>query len=362
MTIVLLNENWYAVKTIYSGDSEFFAFEKDKTNSSGASWTAKLKINSQYLNILGKSHFYILIVANCQGTNGTYENVLFNNISWMMPLSETIVHPNSNGNRKTFSITNAFWSPQGNDNSCIPMCGMQRIEIPSDWESYYDEDNAFMIESVPMMRSMIKLRIVDNTAKSENASDSYRIKSVSISDYNTRGMLVPGDDKFETGMSDWKEIVSNNEQRILETASCAYNYGKWKSNETIVIPKSEFTDKSNNKYNAFIAYLPESKVKDPLESPKISITTVHEFYQKDENGEFILDSKCNKIIETEFEKTWDDIDIRTLFSDIYGKNNIPSMVRNHIYEFKIEISEKNSIQAIYQVCPWQTGEATIFFN
>ena len=191
------------------------------------------------------------------------------------------------------------WRPSINDKRAIPMFGITEdgdLQFAIDMAKYGD-DPSF---SVPMLRSLAKIEIVDMVPDGKSAN----IDKCVLTKYNTSGRFIPD---ITDENSEWYEIKTQIKQPSLpDNVGTSTNLKFYKTTKTVSIEGSA-TDK-----DCFVVYIPEMEI-DKTDSPIIQVQLGGSDYaypiylQKYENGK---------------PKEGDE-------------NKYDNLLRNHIYRFNI---------------------------
>lgn len=132
--------------------------------------------------------FYVVVVANWKAYDGSDYDT-FDNFS----ASTGALWQNGTDFNFTYQPAgNSSWTPDNNANPkrLIPMFGMAQVNEES--FSAPDRDgNSYITATIPMLRALAKVEVVDGITGSNNNGFSNQLNSVSLSRYNTTGRLIP---------------------------------------------------------------------------------------------------------------------------------------------------------------------------
>lgn len=325
LEIILLDGNGHAVKRLTSED--FIKTSVDKTDNS--QYSIVTKINRGYFTLIGAGKdMTLLALANSKGTG---EGDMIGNDIWMKTVSDFGLM------LKSFSFSpNQEWYPDGNTRR-IPMAGLLKTKAPTEAqiEAANTLASAFDItqnQSLEMQRSMVKIRVIDQTPQQVNLEYPTRIKSVALCNGNSRGAIMPRVDQF----SQW-----GNGTCVLEYATQPIPDTQWHASD-LSIPLGKMAEKflledDPSPYDQFVCYAAEQSSTGALK-PYLHIVT------EEKRG------------DTTYDKAYD-----VYMTDILG-GRFKEMVRNHIYQFEVKASEKSNIEVSYTICPWISMQTDIEFN
>lgn len=339
LNILLLNSSQQVVKTI--GSSEISLSRQAKDNV----YEVKTQIDRQYFDIIGyDTPFYILVVANSQGT-GDGDTMTQYHFDKLTDISREFrnyrYHPST------------VWQPDGAENR-IPMSGIRRFSgiSAAQIDAALDSASPFeIVEPVEMLRCMSKFRILDAINTQTSLPDPVRISNVEIIGGFDRGTLIPdlsvsniwveGDYvvDYASGPVDWR-VTSHSLQTFMTVDSSVDGFTSYR-----------FTDTDGQVYDyqaKFECYAPEQRVSnrqnEKADLPKVRITT-----------------------QTFRDKKWGDeqtyvYDLATLIAGHPLGSVDRNLVRNHIYQFVVTKADKSTLNITYQVCPWVSASTNIEFN
>lgn len=204
------------------------------------------------------------------------------------------------------------WTPSVDANRCIPMFGItDALDLQHVLDmSKYGDGPCF---SVPMLRAMAKVKIIDESKE--------RISGVSMSNANRTGRFIPEIDESNSINTNWSDPDTQ-----IETPSIPTERGNI---DKIVFMKGEDTPEG---YPAWVAYIPEMDFAglDNSDRPKFTIydggapMDPVPFNNYNEDGEVVADAE----------------------------DFLKAVLRNHIYTYRVTISDKSTVAIKLKVLPW----------
>ena len=258
------------------------------------------------------STFRVMVLANWMSfersnTNPSYGYPSFANYSLSGDAPRNIL---KNGADFNFTLkeqdNNYSWIPSISDTKkqSIPMFGISKVldlQYVIDMAKYGDEP----VFNVPMLRAIAKVEIIDETDE--------RIGSVSISNVNKRGRFIPEID--ENTNANWSE---NNTQ--IETPSLPTDPDNIKKIEFVQGPDIDGK-------RTWVAYIPEMDLN--RKRPDITVydgstALAPTPFNNYENGKVVTDPS----------------------------KFLPAVLRNHIYSFRVNISDRASVSIKMDILPW----------
>lgn len=327
--IVLLNESHKAFKYIAPGE-----FQITSVNADEGIYTLTSKINRAYFDLLANDEFmYVLAVANVDGTPG---GGYFGSDVWMKS-----VYAISSEESRCFAFqpsATMAWTPDGNSNR-IPMAGIKQTKAPTkdELDNAEDIDNPYSLapEEDPLViqRSMIKIRVLDAIPTQESLPRKLHIESVSFANGSDHGFILP---KMNENAS-WAEGT-----RVLESVGSPNGSTTWlQTSDILASAGGIFKEDDGNEYNSFILYAPE-QIYNGQKNPTLRITLRYDDGAREQIERTV-------VLSEEFPQT--DLETRVNY-----------MVRNHIYQFTVSMTEKATLSLDYSVCPWATASTSIDFH
>lgn len=329
LEIILFDANGRGVKRFTNED--FILKSIDKTDNS--QYTITTKINRAYLTLIGPGKdMTLLAIANSQGT-GSGQNI--GNDIWMKSTEEV------GDMLRTFTFApTEEWAPNGNDKR-IPMAGLLKTKAPTEAqiEAANTLESAFNLtqsQTLELQRSMIKIRVVDQTPYQDMLEYPMRIKSVTLCNGNSKGAIMPAISQ----LSNWGKGTC-----VVEFSTKPSPSHSW-FDPNLEIKASKLAEKiilddDPNEYDQFVCYAAEQHTFTPgALKPYLHIVTEEKL-----------------TANTTREKSYD-----VYINDILSDRNLKDMVRNHVYEFQVKASEKSNIEVSYTICPWISMSTNIEFN
>lgn len=277
------------------------------------------RINREYFNTtLSNPTFKLMVVANTKGPNRTSAPDFSLTNTWAKTPEQVAeqhiafkYEPGENA-----------WVPS-DDNGYIPMTGIVTTPYTTAAiDTANTQETAFDAGTIDMQRTMAKFRFIDVIQEKDPSMTGVSISAVRLQGYANKGAYFP-----------------------------ANNYGKWYTNgacalENATMPRDWYKDKQtlnsthvtfsegSNSYNAFIGYVPEFNRSELLDGDHYPTLEV------DIKG---LDAP------TEPEK------IQTFYYSL-SSNNIKQIVRNHIYEFRINVETSFKLDLTVDVKEWECNK------
>ena len=207
------------------------------------------------------------------------------------------------------------WVPSINDKRAIPMFGVTDevdLQFAIDMAKYGDGPSF----NVPMLRAMAKVEIIDELID--------RIGSVSLSSANQSGRFIPEIDERNGTNTGWSDPDTQ-----IKTPSIPDNPGTIDKIQFVQGPVVKGPDSDGKR--TWVAYIPEMDFRDIDENLRPQFT----IYDGDEQ----LDPKpFNNYINGEVVKDPNEY--------------LPAVLRNHIYSFRVTITDKAKVSIKLEVLPW----------
>lgn len=329
LELILMDAGRHAVKRLTNTD--FYLTTIDKEDNS--QYTIKTKINRAYFNLIGAGNdMWILATANSQGTG---EGQQIGTDVWM----KTATQISDELKTFTFSPTDV-WEPNGSDKR-IPMAGLVKTKAPTEEQlekavnmadafNLAGENDQFPLE---MQRSMVKIRVIDQTPFQVNLEYPTRIKSVSLCNGNSKGAIMPSISQL---------LAWGGGTCVVEYSTKPSPDQSWFDSK-LEIKATKLENKitlegDDNEYDQFVCYAAEQHTSGALK-PYLHIVT------EEKTGDTTFAERSYNVYLT----------------DILS-GTLKDMVRNHVYEFQVKVSEKSNIEVSYTICPWVSMSTDIEFN
>lgn len=368
LTIVLLDENRRAFKTIHSGDKEIFSF-----NGNGTNKTMQLRINSQYADaFMNGASFYVVVVANQTGATGNSDS--FSGNFFMKDFDELC------GLESSFGISGDPWSPDYTNDKGIPMSGWIKATKPSaGWNQYSSVTGEnYNIGTIDMMRGMAKIMVIDKikpaypfNTESGDIHPRYRIEKVEFIGINSRGSYLP------TGTA--KSLWSTGFKAVdCDEASVPSDPIRWYGENAIAKGKLSTTGISIDGviHDYYSAFIPEIDLENENINTVMAVTIIKNSSAIDDNGIPVIDErtlwhidlatgKYKKISTENLSDPSKSHDYNTEYSSEIIFDNYTDIVRNHIYQYEIKMKISGILELGITTCPWSktgTGENEITFD
>jgi len=272
----------------------------------------QFKLNSDYFGYAGTAdniECTYMLVANMNGT-GSGSTFSTEAIFAKTPAQIADMHT---GFGMPDQSTEA-WIPSAPDNKLIPMAGIARGRISRTDLNNSTADAAADLGTLNMQRAMAKIRILD-AIPLQTDTDMDRITAVTIQGCNTRGAYIPA------GTPIWYSGTTE-----VETAT---ELPEWYAPDgRIKMLNTPQTSAEENKtyQNAFVCYVPECTLTG--KEAKMIITVAEK------------ESGATQDFEINLSKSYG------------GFGGLSALARNHIYEFKVEMSTIGKMSLKYTVCDW----------
>lgn len=276
-------------------------------------YVMRFKINSAYFSYAGTEgdvECSYMLVANLGGTGGG-DAFSTNDLFAMTPAQIAARHAGFDMPDQSA----ATWMPSAADGRHIPMSGIARCTISREnFNNSTVADMAADMGTLYLQRALAKVRILDAVPLQQDV-DFDRITAVSLVGGNTRGAYIPeGTPAWYAGTVD---VETATERPEWFDPDCRIRMFNTEQTSTV----------ENRAYqNAFVCYVPECKLTG--RQPRMIITV----------------KKKNSTATRDFEV------VLSQPSGSFG--GLTSLARNHIYEFKVEMSTTSQLQLNYTVCDW----------
>ena len=296
---------------VFNGEGVYLGnFEPTETfyPVEGKSYDVILKGKLNKILVGENTTLRLMMLVNWNTFNNTYPyNFYGKNLN-------DIYNDNESYNYTMYGLnTTESWRPSADETKGIPMFGVSKIKnLTGNVDK--DEDIETIEFTINLIRCMAKIT-VENHFNNKVGDVGYNIKSILLSKYNKMGTLIPHEWK-----DDWKDVSApwlpkreSNQDDLNE----GINLSMFKEGEN---PET------------WVAYIPEADYTASDEKPVLNFTI--------EAGEEFFNKEL------------------PLFGD-FNKESYGTLLRNHIYNYKITIEEKQ-ISLDYTVCPWFEGYNTTF--
>lgn len=262
----------------------------------------------------------VAVIANCKSMNagGAYDRFVLGNTF----LSEMY----SNGTKWNFTLPNpeGGWQPDKDTKKTIPMYGCSEAKplSPENATQSEDDENRYILNlgEIKMLRAVAKIEIVDCLPEGVEIAPN-----VTLSAYNTQGRLIPD----ATANPKWNELETQVEFPTLpDNVQTATDLKFFTELKTI----------GGKECKVYSAYVTEAKL--TANRPHINLT--------------VRDSGANPTSK-DYQMAVDKYDEKGQLT----KNGLATLLRNHIYRYKIKSASSNSLTVSYTICPMGSGTADI---
>ncbi|MDE6410837.1 MAG: hypothetical protein K2K81_11450 [Muribaculaceae bacterium] len=247
---------------------------------------------------------------------------------------ETDVTTISDLEKKTFSLNAAgaseddspvSWIPE--EDSLIPMFGILYTSLKGYLPSVFNKGNPMDLGTVNLLRSVVKIEIIDNST-----NEDVQITSILLKGRNTRGYLSPVlHDKENTG-----QIVSPN---IPGPSTSILSTDAGFTDDAITFHKED---------NKYIAYVPEIRLARDLNDRGYVVVNIR-YHNYDDERYIMLAPYNAERVPYHPEEGWPD--------------EWKALLRNHIYRFTINsITADPNLDLTVDVQPFSSVELLVDFG
>jgi len=293
-------------------------------------YSLRFKLNDSYFGYAGKAdniECTYMFVTNMDGT-GSGSTFRTDDLFAKTPDQIAAMHtcfgmPDQNG---------AAWIPSSVDSRLIPMSGIAHGRVSRAALGNSTSDMAADLGTLNMQRALAKIRILDAISQ-QIYTDIERIISVSIVGCNTHGTYIPD------GPSAWF-----NETVDVETVTELSEWFDPYSRIAMFNTPQTSTVENTTYQNAFVCYVPECTVTHDR-GIRLMITV------EMKNGAPSRTYEINLADQQALEGSG---------GGVYG--GITGIVRNHIYEFKVEAAPKAGLDLTLHVRDWESFETEWDFS
>lgn len=326
-TLVLFDQNRYAIKTLTSSD--FILSTVNGSNNS--QYTISAKINKAYFDLAGNG-LSVLAIANTKGVNrpdlatDSYNNSLF--MKSITQIGDMLKGYGFDG----LDSESQIWVPDIEKGRHIPMAGLEHMTLDmAALDNATTPENAYKFNDITMQRAMAKIRVLDGIVFQDKLPAPTHIESVSFCRGTKFGAYMPAISQATA----WA-----NGTAVIETATKPNPISSW-HDATMNFPtvKGSFYNVDESKdYTSFVCYTPELAVQGVK-----SIASARPYL-------LIVTVSDNGVRQN-----------HTVYLDEVMPQN--DMVRNHIYQFIVTKTEQANISINYTVCEWKSAvSGDITFN
>ncbi len=293
-------------------------------------YSLRFRLNDSYFGYAGTAdniECTYMLVANMDGTGrgGTFttDDLFARTPAQIAAMYTCFGMPDQNS---------AAWLPSAADRRLIPMSGIARGMVSRAALGNSTAEMAADLGTLNMQRALAKIRILDAIPLQPD-TDMERITSVSIVGCNTHGTYIPD------GQSAWFD-----ETVVVETATELPEWFDTYSRITMFNTPQTSTVENAAYQNAFVCYIPECTVTHDR-GIRLIIT---------------VEMKNGAPPRTYDINLADQQDLAGTSGSVYG--GITGIVRNHIYEFKVEAAPKAGLDLSLHVRDWESFETEWDFS
>lgn len=314
-------ENYLAVSENDGEDYEFYLFDEDgnfiqtiqptkvSVNQEETGTTATFTFEGKLPEDITKVQVLSLVNINHFNNKGypVINNMTNLNDIMSQGIGSVFTYPDNNGET---------WMPSEEESKFIPMFGLSGI---------IDINDDSLIE-IPLLRALAKIVVEDMEIKNITEKPKFTLDSIALNPYSKNGLYIPNvfnNDKWDDAE---KQVVypSLPSQVLYQTG------------ENLKLKSLDWLNEDGSTEKVWIAYVPEM---DFSKTP----------------ADLIINTTLNEV------PTTSKIQI-TQYDDygIPGSQGQISLLRNHIYHYRLKLKEGQIAEVEYTVCKWEKAPEVVF--